>query len=482
MRALAILAIIMSSGTLASCIHSAPSEASDTRSRVESSLMPAVVFAEEEPTYHTIAERMSRYNVPGLSAALIHNGEIEWVAGYGVKAAGSSVSVSPATVFQAGSIAKPVAAVAAMRMGDAGLIHLDADIQTVLKEYVIPEGEQTPDNPVTFRNLLSHTAGTTRGGYMGYTRGESIPTALQVVRGLPPANSPEVTVATSPGEELAYSGGGYTIVQIAIEDVTGDAFERALDDWVLSVLGMSQSTYEQALPQELERAAALGHSADGTLVPGGWRVHPEMAAAGLWSTASDLASFAIELRKAFRGEGSLLQHGSAVELLTEQMEGHAFGFVLGLHGENPSFSHAGGTVGYRAFMTMDLHTGNGAVIMTNSDQGMGLARELLRAASFVYGWEGFKPTVMPRIALGTDMLAPLEGTYDFGNGVQVTIALQDSAEALSITFPNGDEYGLVPTAPLSFVHPDSGVTVDFEGSDESRRVIVYGQVGIRAPL
>jgi CubicO group peptidase (beta-lactamase class C family) len=443
--------------------------------------MPAVTFAEEESTYYTVAERMSRYNVPGLSFALIHNGEIEWVAGYGVKAAGTSDPVSPETLFQAGSIAKPVAAVAAMRMSDAGLIDLDADIQTVLKEYVIPEGEQTSDNPVTFRNLLSHTAGITPGGYRGYARGEAYPTALQVVRGLPPANSAKVTVATPPGAELAYSGGGYTVVQIAIEDVTGDIFERALDGWVLSVLGISGSTYARSLPQKLEGATALGHLPDGTIVPGGWRVHPEMAAAGLWSTASDLATFAVELRKAYLGKGSLLQHGSAVELLTEQMDGHAFGFVLQLHGENPSFSHAGGTAGYRAFMTMDLHTGNGAVIMTNSDQGMDLVRELLRAASFVYGWEGFKPTVTPRITLGTDTLAALEGTYDFGNGVKVRIALQGSAEALSITFPNGDEYGLVPTGPMNFVDPESGVTVDFEGAEEARRVIVYGQVGTRLP-
>jgi CubicO group peptidase (beta-lactamase class C family) len=270
MRALPIWAVIMFSGTLASCIG----ETSDDRSRVERSLMPAVVFVEEEPTYHTIAERMSRYNVPGVSFALIHNGEIEWVAGYGVKAAETSDPVSPETLFQAGSIAKPMATVAAMRMRDAGLIDLDTDIQSVLREYVIPEGEQTSDNPVTFRNLLSHTAGTTPGGYMGYARGEPYPTALQVVRGLPPANSPEVTVATAPGTELAYSGGGYTIVQIAIEDVTGNAFERALDGWVLSVLGMSRSTYAGSLPQELEEAAALGHSPDGNVVPGGWRVHP----------------------------------------------------------------------------------------------------------------------------------------------------------------------------------------------------------------
>lgn len=481
MNVFPLLVVLLLFGMLAACEPPTPSGAPDHQSMVERSLMPAVVFEGEDIPYFTIAERMSRYNVPGLSFALINDGEIEWVAGYGVKEAGTSRPVSAETVFQAGSIAKPVVAVAAMRMRDAGLIDLDEDIQTYLNEYVLPEGEHNPANPVTFRNLLSHTAGTTPGGYLGYDRGDPIPSDLQIVQGLPPANSPEVRVVTAPGTELAYSGGGYTIVQIAIHDVTGSAFERALDDWVLSLLDMTRSTYEQPLPDDMEEHVARGHASDGTVVPGGWRVHPEKAAAGLWSTAADLATFAVELRRAYVGEGSLLEHDSAVELLTEQRDGHAFGFVLQSHGENVTVSHAGGTVGYQAAMTMDLGTGDGAVIMTNSDRGMDVGRELLRAASFVHEWPGFKPVTMRRVDLAPDQLAALEGTYDFGDGVQVRIALRPSDDTLSITFPNGDEYGLVPTDSLSFVDPESGVTVDFEGSGESLRVIVYGEAGARVP-
>ena len=284
-------------------------------SRVENSLSLAVSFEGEDNAY-LVSERMSRYKVPGLSFALINDGEIEWAAGYGVKESGMSSPISQETLFQAASIAKPVASVAALRMRDAGLIDLDENIQTYLSEYVVPDGKQTPANPVTFRNLLSHTAGTSPGGYLGYARGEPYPTDLQIVRGQPPANTPEVLVTSAPGTAVQYSGGGYTVVEIAMQNVTGDAFERVMDEWVLSVVGMQQSTYAQPLPDDLKDQVALGHSADGTVVSGGWRVHPEQAAAGLWSTASDLAAFAIEVRNAYLGESDLLKRSSAIELLT----------------------------------------------------------------------------------------------------------------------------------------------------------------------
>ena len=478
MRGIVLSAFALSAPVFASCVPVGTDSASDRRSRVENSLSLAVSF-EGEDNAQSVSERMSRYKVPGLSFALINDGEIEWAAGYGVKETGTSSPVSNQTLFQAASIAKPVVSVAALRMRDAGLIDLDENIQTYLSEYVIPDGEQTPANPVTFRNLLSHAAGVTPGGYLGYERGEAYPTDLQTVSGLPPANSRAVLVRSPPGSEVAYSGGGYTVVEIAMQDVTGESFERVMEDWALSVIGMNRSTYLQSLPDDLEDQVALGHMADGTAVPGGWRVHPEQAAAGLWTTPSDLALFAIEVRNAYLGEGDLLDRSTAVELLTAQLDDEGIGIIVRGEGETFSFAHGGGNVGYRAFMIMYVDSGDGAVYMTNSDQGSAVGREMLRAASSVYGWPGYKPTMMRRVAVERAALTPLEGTYDFGDGVQVVIALHDSMDQISITFPNGDKYALVPTGPLSFVHPETGVTVDFEGTDDLRKVIVYGDAGVR---
>lgn len=480
LRGIAGFACVLYAGVVPSCAGVGTDSATENRQRVERNLLLAVTLEGEENGY-SVSERMSRYNVPGLSFALIRKGQIEWSAGYGMKEVGTSDPVSEETLFQAASIAKPGVAIAAMRMRDAGLIDLDADIQTYLKDYIIPDGEQSAANPVTFRNLLSHTSGASPGGFPGYARGEPYPTGLQIVNGLPPANSAAVAIGATPGTTMAYSGGGYTILQIAMQDITGSSFDRLMDEWVLSPFGMRHSTYSQPLPGELEDQVASGHLADGTVVPGGWHVHPEQAAAGLWSTASDLARLVIEVRNAHQGGGDLIERSSAAELLTEQIDGEGLGFVVRGDEETLSFLHAGGNAGYRAFMIMYVGTGDGAVFMTNSEQGIAVGREMLRAASFVYDWPDYKPTMNRRVSLESAQLRSLEGTYDFGDGVQILITFQPSEEALSITFPNGDAYALVPTGPQNFVDQETGVTVDFEGTDDLRRVIVYGDTGVRVP-
>ncbi|MGD8868292.1 MAG: serine hydrolase domain-containing protein [Gemmatimonadales bacterium] len=462
----------------AACTASTPDPVSERRQQVENSLMLAVSFEGEEP-HRSLAEEMRRYDVPGVSFAVIDDGEIDWAAGYGLRAAGSSDTVTTNTLFQAASIAKPLTAVAALRMQDAGLIDIDVDVQEYLEDFVIPEGEQSESNPVTLRRLLSHTAGITPGGYLGYAKGEPLPTDLETLTGSPPANTAPARVVMEPGSAVAYSGGGYTIVELALQDVTGLPFARLMDAWVLSVIGLERSTYSQPLDEAREDSAALGHLADGTTVPGGWRVHPEQAAAGLWTTASDLATFAIELRNAYLGASDLLSPGTAAEMLTEQLDGEGIGLIVSGEGETLHFSHAGGNVGYRANMIMYVASGDGAVYLTNSDRGQSVGRELLRAASSVYDWPGFKSREATRVALDSTTLIGLQGTYDFGDDIRVVIAFDETAGGLTITFPNGDVYGLVPIGPFNFVHPETGVTVDFDGTDERRTVVVYGDTGVR---
>lgn len=462
----------------AACIATTPDPVDERRQQVENSLMLAVSF-EGEDHYYTLADRMKRYGVPGLSFALINDGEIEWAAGYGLRAAGSSEPVTPSTLFQAASIAKPLVAAAVLRMQDAGLIDIDVDAQEYLEDFAIPQGEQTDSNRVTFRKLLSHTAGITPGGYPGYARGEPLPTDLEIVNGSSPSNTPPARVVMEPGSAVAYSGGGYTIVELALQDITELPFSRLMDEWVLSVIGLERSTYSQPLDEALEDEAALGHFPDGTAVPGGWRVHPEQAAAGLWTIASDLATFAIELRNAYLGLGDLLSQGAAVEMLTDQLDGEGIGVRVSGEGETLRFTHAGGNAGYRAYLIMHVASGDGAAYLANSDLGHSVGRELLRAASAVYDWPGFKSRKASRVALDRTTLIGLQGIYDFGGEVQVVIALDDSADQLSITFPNGDVYGLVPVGPLNFVDPETGVTVDFEGTDEQRTVVTYGDTGVR---
>jgi len=454
-------------------------EPSSTRDQttVETGLVRAVDFEAEDDSY-TVQERMAHHGVPGLSFALIEDGKIAWAGYYGVKRQGGGEPVDEETLFQAASVSKPLVVVAALRMRDAGLLDLDADVESYLEEYDLPEGEQSASDRVTLRKLLAHTAGTTPGGFQGYARGTPLPTDLQVVQGASPANSPPVRVETAPGERLAYSGGGYTIVEIALQDITGRSFDSLMGEWVLSEARMTNSTFGQPLPAELEARAAHAHTAGGSVVEGGWRVHPEQAAAGLWSTAPDLARFAVELRRSYLGAGHLLAEASAREMLTELSDGHGLGIELRGENESRAFAHAGGNVGYRAFMILYLDSGNGAVFMTNSDRGMALGVEMLRAASSVYGWPDFHAKRFRRVTVARDSLQKLAGRYDFGE-VIVEATLPEDGTPLSATFPNGDVYRLIPTAAGSFVHPETGTTVEFSRVDDRPTMSVFGDTGFR---
>lgn len=447
--------------------------------QTENGLLRAVVFEGEDRGGRTVADRLREYGVPGLSFALINDGAIEWTGAYGLLEVGGAQPVTSATRFQAASLAKPVTAAAAMRMRDAGLLALDADIQGYLTSFTIPAGAQARDNPVTFRNLLSHTAGVTPGGYVGYAPGESLPSDIQVLRGAAPANSRPALIQDAPGTAVRYSGGGYTIVELALQDITGLPFERAMDEWILSAAAMAHSTYVQPLPADLESEAARGHQADGSVVPGGWHVHPEQAAAGLWSTPSDLATFAIALREAYQGRAALMPQATAVEMLTPVLGDEGIGLIVRGNGDSLTFSHAGGNVGYRAFLILHVGSGDGAVFMANSDRGMEIGFEMLRAASAVYRWPDFKPQVMKREPLDRAALTAFTGTYEFGRGLRIVVTLPDSTEQIDVTFPNGDRYVLVAVGPSAFVHPETGVTLDFAGPDSARTVTLYGDVGRR---
>lgn len=452
--------------------------ASSNPAAVESGLRLAVSFEGEDSTY-TVGERMRHHGVPGLSFTLIDAGEIAWSRGYGVKRRGGSDPVEPTTLFQAASVSKALVAAATLRMRDAGLLELDADVESYLGDYDLPAGEQGPTNPVTLRRLLSHTAGITPGGFRGYARGAPRPTDLQVVQGTGPANSPGVRVEMPPGERVAYSGGGYTLVEMAVQEVTDRPFTELMERWILSPAGMENSTFAQPLAEGLEDRAARGHRADGSVVPGGWRVHPEQASAGLWSTSLDLARFAVALRRAYLGQGDLLEGASAREMLSEVKDGHGIAVVLRGEGTARAFSHAGGNEGYRAYLILHLDSGDGAAFMTNSDRGMALGRELLRAAAAVEGWPGFESERYERASVPRDSLRSLEGRYRFGEEVEVQVALPEDGPGLSVTFPNGDTYELVPVGSERFVHPETAVTVDFGWRDDHRSVTIYGDQGVR---
>ena len=449
------------------------------RQQVERNLLPRVAFqGETEPA--GIEARMALHRTPALSVAVIRDGALDWSAAWGrLQADGGPAGCD--SLFQAGSLAKPATVLAAMRMQEQGLVDFDADIESYLSSWHLPPGAQTGANPVTLRHLFTHTAGITPGGYEGYERGASLPSDPQTVQGLAPANARKAEVLEAPGTSLRYSGGGYTVAEIALQDRLGRPFERIMRNWLTAPAGMRQADFTQPPPASHADHAARGHRGDGSIVPRGWHDHPEQAAAGLWATASDLAAFLIEIRKGWQGRSAVFSQASIRELLAEPIDGHAYGFRLIGDGDELFLTHYGGTVGYRAGMTFNLQSGNGAVFLANSDNGSELGLEFLGAVSDAYAWPMFRPLRVERTTQPAQVLEALAGRYGFEEGPVVVVAYEEGE--LVLRFPNGDRYAMTPIAgaPREFIHPVTGVRARFDGEGSDIALQLYGQSGRRLP-
>lgn len=328
-----------------------------------------------------LASALKALNVPSVSIALIDHGGLAWARAYGN-------DTSTRTLYQAASLSKLVTAVAALRLVQQGKLDLDRSVDTELTSWHIPASDLTRDHPVTLRGLLSMTGGIGVPGYIGYAPGRPLPSLKQILVGGPPANSSSVRVDYVPGSRYAYSGGGYEIVQAILEDTTHQSFAQALQDLVLQPAGMMDSLFEQPLPKKLAVRAAAGHYADGTELPGRWRVVPELAAGGLWSTPTDLAKLLVAISRAYRGDDtSLLTQRSAQIMLTRQNHS-PYGLGGAVTGSGPSLAlmKRGQNIGYQCYMLIFPETGQGMVVMTNSDNGTVLVNALIHRAAEAYGW------------------------------------------------------------------------------------------------
>ena len=354
-----------------------------------------------------LSELMKAYNVSALSIAVIENYKIVDVKGYGVIAAGSTTPVTPKTLFQAGSISKPVAATGALWMVEHGSLSLDEDVNKKLKTWKVPDNEFTTTEKVTLRRLVSHTAGLTVHGFPGYDVDAPKPTLVQIFNGEAPANTPPIRVDTVPGTKWRYSGGGVTIEQQLMMDASGKQFPALMRELVLDKIGMSDSSYEQPLPPARAATTAGGAYSDGKPVHGKWHVYPEMAAAGLWTTPTDLAKFAIEIALSKQGKANrILSQKMTQEMLTPVMEQVGLGFFLDK--DNPGqFGHNGADEGFQALLTMNADSGNGVAMMANSDNGLSVMDLVLRRVAKEYAWNYKTGPVDPSTSLF--LLAKLKG-------------------------------------------------------------------------
>jgi CubicO group peptidase (beta-lactamase class C family) len=344
-------------------------------------------FAQADKLDSLVEAKMRQANVTGLSLAVIHEGKLIKAKGYGMTDKSSRKPVTADTLFQAGSISKPVAALGALRLVEQRVLSLDADVNTVLKKWKVPENDFTREKKVTLRGILSHSAGLTVHGFGGYEVGAPVPKLKQVLDGTEPANSAPVRVESVPGSAWKYSGGGYTVLQQMVIDTTPKPFPQFMAETVLGPLGMKSSTYEQPLPASRASQAATGYYADLTPVNGRWHIYPEMAAAGFWTTASDLARFVTGVRQAFAGEPkSVISQAMAKQMLTVQMANDGLGLFLNGSGETLTFYHNGRNEGFDSLVMGYANKAQGIVILINANDDSGLLNDLAREITVMCHW------------------------------------------------------------------------------------------------
>jgi CubicO group peptidase (beta-lactamase class C family) len=415
--------------------------------QVETGLRGHIHIAGKPVKTFTIAERMQRWHVPGVSIAVESNGTLAWAKGYGVRELGDG-PVTTDTLFQAASISKTEAAMTALRLVELSKLSLDQDVNLQLKTWKLPSSPAMQGEKVTLRRLLSHTAGTTVHGFPGYARGEPVPTLPQLLDGTKPANTAAVRVDIKPGTEWRYSGGGYEIVQELIQDATGKPFAEVAHNLVLGPLQMTHSTYEQPLPGNLQNDAADAYNGEGVAIPGRWHVYPEQAAAGLWTTPSDL----IKVIEEIQHPGRVLTQKTVEMMTTPVLDHYGLGLELSDTDGQKAFNHGGANEGFRCMMWGYREGGRGAVVMTNGDNGGQLAQEILASIAAVYGWPDFKSVEKKLVTVPADTLQSYAGTYEAPNNFLLKVLFEGGKLYLEpVGLPKSE---LLPESQDTFFDPE----------------------------
>ncbi len=430
--------------------------------KVENSICGQVIIEGES---QNMLERMKFYNVKGVSVAVVHNYKVVWAKGYGWADEKEKRPVTTETLFEPGSISKSLNSLAVLKLVQDKKLDLNIDINTYLKSWKFPYDSVSHNKKITLAQLLSHSAGLTVHGFPGYDRKEKIPTVPEVLDGKQPANTPAVRSFMEPGVRFQYSGGGTTITQLIITDVTGQAYDKFLYETILKPIGMENSSYSQPPPDDKLKLCATGYYNNGTAVHNKFHVYPEQAAAGLWMTPSDLCNYIIETQLAYEGKSQKILNQEMTKLrLTPYNDPSS---ALGVFMEERKldqkqkestlyFQHGAGNEGFCGFTYGSLDgQGNGIAVFTNNSNTP-LLYELINSVARVYNWKDFPATppvrkqvqvndITAQKYLGVYQSAPNtfthlvkkeDGYYQFSEGNYAKMYFTSDSSYFNKEFPN----------------------------------------------
>ena len=377
---------------------------------VENSLAPTIMFGDTVPKLN-IEKRMAATAIQGLSIAVIRNYKIEWAKGYGWADVEEKRKVTTDTRFQAASISKSINSMGVLKLVELGKLDPEADINNYLTSWKFRYDSVAKNKKISVYNLLSHTAGLDIHGFPGYKKTDSLPTTIQILEGRRPANTKVVRSLFEPGKQFKYSGGGTTVSQLILTDITKTRYADWMQKNVLTPLGMTNSSYEQ--PPLHTTNLATGYYGNGKPVTGKYHIYPEQAAAGLWTTPTDLAKYIIECQLALEGRSKkVLSPAMMKKRLTPYIDSAA---ALGVFIENRNgqmyFNHNGGNEAFLCTSYGSMQGGNGVVIMINGDN-FAVVNELLNSVARVYDWRGFyTPTFRKTVTVPKDTMQQYTGNY-----------------------------------------------------------------------
>jgi CubicO group peptidase (beta-lactamase class C family) len=363
------------------------------------------------------AEMMSKYNLKGLSVAVFENYKVIWTNQWGVKAIDTGEKIDLNTAFSTASISKPIVAIVCTILEEKGLINLNAPISQYLKSWQLPKSDFTTKTPVTWKHLLSHTAGTSQGGFEDYYQGDSIPTIVESLQGkLLPRSKKPIEFLFKPETDWQYSGGGYVIIQCALEDHFKKPLAQIVKEQLLDPLYLQNSTMIQPNENGFLTNIAKVHNSNGKTIRTGIPITPQVAPSGLWSTPTDLALIAIELQKALAGKGKVISKAVAEKVTNivtmKGPRGWSYGWQRSLgYGNLDWFSHDGSNTGTGGDLLATMKNGNGIAILANGDKPNRLPVMAYIEKEVITKLNWFKPIKGGVIQIPSELKNAIKGYY-----------------------------------------------------------------------
>lgn len=426
---------------------------------IENSLIKNIQIEGDSVQKFNIHDRMDFYKVPGVSIAVVQNGKIKWAKGYGYANTKTGAKVDVNTLFQAGSISKPIAALAALKLSENNSLELNKDVNNYLKNWKVPENKHTKDKKVTLKKLLTHTAGMTVHGFPGYQQTDNFPSIIDVLNGN--GNTSKIVVDTIPGSIWRYSGGGYTVMEKVVEDVSGLTLDEYMSKNIFPSIEMKNSTYQQPITKEWQKNISAAYDRNGQLIKGLWNNYPEQAAAGLWTTPTDLAKYCIEIQDIAKGKkNGILSKTTINQMLTKHKNNWGLGPSLQNQKDSLIFGHGGKNAGFTNDMKAYAYQGNAIIVMTNADNGGKLISEIKNAISQHYNWSISQPRTIKTITLSDGVLKQYMGKYELKEqGLIFEVKFKENQIYLTNT-PIGN-LNLFPMTNTKFIDIESGTIIDF---------------------